>query len=197
MERFGFSAGLIAKIKVLYSDIESVLKFNGGLCAPFRVHRGVRQGCALSGMLYALSLEPLLQKIRSVRGLLFLPGFNSRFVLSAYADYVIVFIRDQQDVCVLDSVIEKFSVVSAVRVNWRKSEALAVGEWQEGLPVLPQSLIWKREGLKHLGVYLGNMKRKTLETLKRKTGKTLYKKWITNWLSGDGSTHKFILEEGS
>ena len=33
MERFGFSADLIAKIKVLYSNTESVLKFNGGLCA--------------------------------------------------------------------------------------------------------------------------------------------------------------------
>ncbi|KAJ3588088.1 hypothetical protein NHX12_011683 [Muraenolepis orangiensis] len=60
MEKFGFSAGFIAKIKVLYNNIESVLKFNGGLCAPFRVCRGVRQGCALSGMPYALSLEPLL-----------------------------------------------------------------------------------------------------------------------------------------
>ncbi len=140
MERFGFSAGLIAKIKVLYSDIESVLKFNGGLCAPFRVHRGVRQGCTLSGMLYALSLEPLLQKIRSsVQGLI-LPGFNSSVVLSAYADDVVVFIKDQQDICVLTSVIEKFSAVSAARVNWRKSEALAVGEWREGLPVLPQSM---------------------------------------------------------
>ncbi|TWW71197.1 hypothetical protein D4764_17G0006800 [Takifugu flavidus] len=37
MERFGFSAGLIAKIQVLYSNIESVLKVNGSLCAPFRV----------------------------------------------------------------------------------------------------------------------------------------------------------------
>ncbi|KAJ4921581.1 hypothetical protein JOQ06_026265 [Pogonophryne albipinna] len=36
MEKFGFSAGFIAKIKVLYNKIESVLKFNGGLCAPFR-----------------------------------------------------------------------------------------------------------------------------------------------------------------
>ena len=58
MEKFGFIAGFIAKIKVLYSEAESVLKFNGGLCAPFRVCRAVRQGCALSGMLYALSLEP-------------------------------------------------------------------------------------------------------------------------------------------
>ena len=76
-------------------------------------------------MLYALSLEPLLEKIRSSFQGLFLPGFNSR--LSAYADDVIVFIKDEQDVCVLNSVIEKFSVVSAASVNWKKSEALAVG----------------------------------------------------------------------
>ncbi|KAK0147956.1 Transposon TX1 uncharacterized protein [Merluccius polli] len=189
MERFGFSAGLIAKIKVLYSDIESVLKFNGGLCAPFRVHRGVRQGCALSGMLYALSLEPLLQKIRSsVRGLL-LPGFNSRLVLSAYADDVIVFIKDQQDVHVLNSVIEKFSVVSAARVNWRKSEALAVGEWREGLPVLPQNLIWRREGLRYLGVYLGNKdtERKNWEEIIQKVDNKLAKwRWLHPQISFRG-----------
>ena len=62
---------------MLYSEVESVLKFNGSLCAPFRVCRGVRQGCALSGMLYTLSLEPLLNKLRyNLQGLV-LPGFNS------------------------------------------------------------------------------------------------------------------------
>ena len=49
MESFGFSNGLIAKIKMLYQKIESVLNFNGGLCAPFEVQWGIRQGCALSG----------------------------------------------------------------------------------------------------------------------------------------------------
>ncbi|KAJ3584782.1 hypothetical protein NHX12_015277, partial [Muraenolepis orangiensis] len=101
MEKFGFSAGFIAKIKVLYNKIESVLKFNGGLCAPFRVCRGVRQGCALSGMLYALSLEPLLNKIRSKLQGLFLPGFNGNMVLSVYADDVVVFVRDQKDTDIL------------------------------------------------------------------------------------------------
>lgn len=52
IERFGLSAGFIA-IKVLYCEVESVLKL-----FPFRVCKGVRQGCALSGMLYKLSLEP-------------------------------------------------------------------------------------------------------------------------------------------
>ncbi|KAK9517294.1 hypothetical protein VZT92_025177 [Zoarces viviparus] len=41
MGKFGFSDGFIGKIKVLYSKVESVLKINGSLCAPFRVCRGV------------------------------------------------------------------------------------------------------------------------------------------------------------
>ncbi|KAJ4946174.1 hypothetical protein JOQ06_023844 [Pogonophryne albipinna] len=156
MEKFGFSAGFIAKIKVLYNKIESVLKFNGGLCAPFRVCRGVRQGCALSGMLYALSLEPLLNKIRSKLQGLFLPGFNGNMVLSAHADDIIVFIRDQKDTDILVNIVRDFSSASAARVNWKKSEALAVGEWNGGLPVLPQNMVWKKDGLKYLGVFLGN-----------------------------------------
>ncbi|KAJ3609222.1 hypothetical protein NHX12_023746 [Muraenolepis orangiensis] len=65
LEAFGFSPGLIAKIKALYSNIESVLKINGGLSAPFKIQRGIRQGCSLSGMLYSLAFEPLLHRLRA------------------------------------------------------------------------------------------------------------------------------------
>lgn len=64
MQRFGFSTGFIARIQVLDSNIESVPKIKGGLCVPLRVYRGVRQGFAPSGMLSALSPEPLLHKLR-------------------------------------------------------------------------------------------------------------------------------------
>lgn len=40
----------------------SMLKFNSSLCAPFKAHRG----CDLSGMLYALSLKPLLGFVQSL-----------------------------------------------------------------------------------------------------------------------------------
>ena len=39
-------------------------KVNGDLSAPFKVKRGVRQGCPMSGMLYAIAIEPLLHKLR-------------------------------------------------------------------------------------------------------------------------------------
>lgn len=90
MREFGFSAGFIAQIQVLYCGIESVLKVNGSLCAPFGVQRGVWQGCALSGMRYALSPEPLLQKIHLSLYGLFLLGFIKNVVLSAYADDTVV-----------------------------------------------------------------------------------------------------------
>jgi len=70
LKAFGFSSEFIEMIKIMYCGVESILKINGDLCTPFSVYRGVRQGCALSGMLYTLAIEPLLNKLRSdVRGL--------------------------------------------------------------------------------------------------------------------------------
>ncbi|KAL7872661.1 hypothetical protein AOLI_G00117320 [Acnodon oligacanthus] len=65
LEAFGFSPYFITMVRVSYQDVESVLKINGGLSAPFRAERGIRQGCALSGMLYSLAIEPLLNRLHS------------------------------------------------------------------------------------------------------------------------------------
>lgn len=62
LESFGFNLGLM--IKVLYSNIESVLKVNGSLCVSFGVHGGIRERCSLSGILYILAIDSLLCKIR-------------------------------------------------------------------------------------------------------------------------------------
>lgn len=191
MERFGFSAGFIARIRVLYSDIESLLKFNGSLCAPFRMHRGIRQGCALSGMLYALSLEPLLCKIRSSIDGLVLPGFKGNIVLSVYADDVIVLVKNQREVDALVFLTNLFNTLSSARVNWSKSEALAVGKWRGGLPVLPDSLMWRSDGLKYIGVFIGNeaMTRRNWEDVAEKVEGKLQKwKQLLPYMSYRGRT---------
>uniref|UniRef100_A0A3B3HMN0 Reverse transcriptase domain-containing protein n=1 Tax=Oryzias latipes TaxID=8090 RepID=A0A3B3HMN0_ORYLA len=189
MEKFGFCAGFIAKIKVFYAEAESVLKVNGGLCAPFRVGRGIRQGCALSGMLYALSLEPLLHKIRkSIEGLC-LPGFQRNIVLSAYADDVIVFVQNQADVNVLVDAIHAFSKLSSARVNWHKTAALAVGQWLDALPTLPSNVTWKKDGLKYLGVFLGGpvtVKKNWEDVVHKLEGKMNKWRWLLPQMSFRG-----------
>ncbi|KAK3508573.1 hypothetical protein QTP70_032908, partial [Hemibagrus guttatus] len=155
LEAFGFNPGFVAMIRVLYCEIESVLKVNGGLCAPFRVYRGIRQGCSLSGMLYSLAIEPLLNKLRSHLSGFNISHTNASVYLSAYTDDLVVMINTQEDVNVLTAILNDFQILSSAKVNWTKSEAILVGEWGGGQPSLPGGLAWKRGGFKYFGVYLG------------------------------------------
>ena len=110
LQRYSLSPGLIAKMKVLYEDIESVLKINGGLCKPFKAERGIRQGCSMSGMLYSLSIEPMLHNVRGFIDGLFLPDISTHFISAAYAGDIMVFIKNQEDVNKLGKIVETFGI---------------------------------------------------------------------------------------
>lgn len=75
------------------------------------------KGCSLSGMIYTLSLEPLLHKVFfAIKGLN-LPDFNTRVVFSAHADDVIVIVKCQNYITRLGG---SFGEISAVRVNCKE-----------------------------------------------------------------------------
>ena len=105
------------------------------------------------------------------------PGFNENVVLSAYADDVIVFTRNQRDVDILTSIISDFTTTS---------EALAVGEWRGGLPVLPQNLTCRRDGLKYLGVFLGKETKVQKNVTEKVEGKLKKWKWLVPQMSYRG-----------
>ena len=67
------------------------------------MRRGIRQGCPLSGQLYSLAIEPLLNLLRTrVKGVR-VPGADKAITVSAYADDVTVLIQDQEDVQALEA----------------------------------------------------------------------------------------------
>lgn len=110
---------------MIYSDVESTPnKINGGLCAPFQVLRGIRQGCSLSGMLYSLAIDPLLQQIRNNLCGLCLTNCNNNVRLSAYADDIVVIITRQSDVQILLNLFEDFRVLSSAKINCKKKVKL-------------------------------------------------------------------------
>lgn len=76
--------------------LEEILKINGGLAAPLNVQRAVRQGCSLSGMLYSLTIELLLHKLRKEPSGVCYPGLSSAVKISAYADDVMVIANEQK-----------------------------------------------------------------------------------------------------
>ena len=77
-------------VSLLYTNSFSSVLVNGFVSDPFVLQRGVHQGCPLSPLLYVLSLEPLLCKIRSVSSVhgFSLPGTSFVSKLSAYVDGV-------------------------------------------------------------------------------------------------------------
>ncbi len=190
LREFGFGPSFIKMIGVLYGNIESVLKMNGGLSAPFKITRGIRQGCALSGMLYALAIEPLLVRIRAKIDGWSIPQCDLKIKLSAYADDVIVFVNNQEEVDILGITIDDFGKLSSAKVNWTKSEAIVCGTWEgKCLPNLPAGLEWKKNGFKYLGVYLGHdsILQKNWEGVLEKTKGRLEKwKWLWSKLSFRG-----------
>ena len=95
---------------MLYKDIYSILKINGSLTRPFSVSRGIRQGCGLSGLLYAISIEPLLVMLRARLGTIAAPGIPQAptVSLTAYADDVTVILQSQEDVKLLSQVLQTY-----------------------------------------------------------------------------------------
>ncbi|XDV33218.1 hypothetical protein PO909_003724 [Leuciscus waleckii] len=188
LEAFGFSTNFIDMIKVLYEDIESILKINGGLSAPFKVGRGIRQGCSMSGMLYSIALEPMLSQIReSICGFKYDSALTVK--MSAYADDIIVLVNDQQDINRLTEIVENFGKISSSKVNWSKSSAFLMGDWKAENPILPGGMVWANRGFKYLGVFLGDettMQKNWENVLERVQGRLGRWKWLLRKMSFRG-----------
>ena len=64
LKTFGFGDDFIDWIKIMYAEVNSQLKINGEVSEKIYIKRGLRQGCPLSALLYALCSEVLHTNIR-------------------------------------------------------------------------------------------------------------------------------------
>ncbi|CAM5114430.1 unnamed protein product [Eretmochelys imbricata] len=140
----------------LYASAECLVRLNWTLTEPVSFGRGVRQGCPLSGQLYALAIEPFLCLLRRRLTGLVLWEPELRLVLSVYANDVLLVVQDPGDLARVEACQAIYSAASSTRVNWVKSSGLAVGDWQRvsSLPPVLQTIRWSTGPLLYLGVYL-------------------------------------------
>jgi len=93
---YGFSTKFTAFIKNMYDQAHSTLHINGHTTSPFPIQCGVRQGCPLSMLLFALCLTPLLRLLdRTLTGIRIARGTRTAAV--AYADDITLFVTDPND----------------------------------------------------------------------------------------------------
>jgi len=57
---YGIIENLCSRLQKIYADATSTLTLNGHKSTPIKVLSGVRQGCPLSMLMFALCMKPLL-----------------------------------------------------------------------------------------------------------------------------------------
>lgn len=65
MQRFGFGDRFINMVRANYKHPHSRVQVNGSPSLPFALSRGSGQGCSLSPLLFAISIEPLAIQFRA------------------------------------------------------------------------------------------------------------------------------------
>lgn len=122
LSKFGFGSSFISWIKILYSAPQSSVRTNNLISDYFTLHRGTRQGCPLSPLLFNLAIEPLALMLRTqlmVRGIT-RGGVTHK--VSLYADDLLLYLSEPENSipAVLD-ILGLFGRFSGYKLNLGKS----------------------------------------------------------------------------
>ena len=157
LQHYGFGLSIQKWIRTLYCDIESCIINNGWMSDCFIIERGVRQGCPLSPYLFVLSVEVLANAIRRDPSIKGISVSQNEIKLSQYADDTTLILDGSQDTLETSlDVIEKFSKISGLRLNNKKTEALWIGSKARSSELLcpEKDFKWQELKIKTLGVWL-------------------------------------------
>ena len=136
---FGFGQDFITWIKVMYSDIKSCVLNNGHTSEFFSLHRGLRQGCPLSPLLFLVCSETLAIWVRNDINIKGIHVGNTEVLISAYADDTTFFLKDQNSLFRLMSVLDYFKTITGLAINRNKSEITTLGYYKVHPPDISSS----------------------------------------------------------
>lgn len=154
LERYGFGPRFIRCVQLLYQNPTAKVVANGWPSPVFDLSRGMRQGCPLSPLLYALAAEPLAMSVLAnaeIKGLKLGPLTEK---ISIYADDTLSYLADSgPSLHNALQTIEQFGKFSGLKINWGKSQILPIEsfpptESQTNMPLQRVDII------KYLGVHI-------------------------------------------
>ena len=168
---FNFGDSIQRWISTLYINSESSIMNNGFCTNPFKLSRGVRQGCPLSPYLFILSVEILACKIRQNREIQGIQIFEKEFKISQFADDTSLLCSSCESVKNAIQVLNNFGAVSGLRLNPSKTKALWLGPWRHKVDE-PFQFYWPKEPIRALGIFIPyHQKQNEVKNFKAKVDK--------------------------
>ncbi|UYV61910.1 hypothetical protein LAZ67_1007038, partial [Cordylochernes scorpioides] len=141
LEKLGLPSTFLGWIAVLYGEADASIRVGDVYTKAFPLLNGVRQGCRLSAALFSIGVGPLLRRLERTLG-------HGNVV--AYADDIVLFIRDDAQFELVPLIFEEFRMSSGVAINFKKSCGLWCGSWKHRTDS-PLGISWTSESLTVLG----------------------------------------------
>ena len=156
LQAYGFGPSFIKWIKLLYTDISSAVIVNGHIGDSFLVCRSVRQGCAISPLLYVLSMEPFANRVRQCVNFhgLKIPGCDDEVRVTQYADDTTLICTSVQSIAICLTLCKYFGKASGAKLNLEKTCGIWLGAWRHREDK-PFGINWVKNK-KMLGVVFGH-----------------------------------------
>ena len=117
LELFIFGPQIQRWIKTFYNNCFSCVMNNGYASESFKIQRGVRQGCPLSGALFVLCAEILGNARRQDKTISGVKIFNKEFKVSQYADDTTAFVADLESAENLFKLLDAFQKCSDLEIS--------------------------------------------------------------------------------
>ena len=108
MKHCGFDNNLKKLITILYNDSESCVSNNGYLSPYFKLSLGIRQGCAISSLLFLLVVEVIATILRKSNRVSRLCVSQKQIKLCQLADDMTLFLSSIESVRTVINLFEEF-----------------------------------------------------------------------------------------
>ena len=111
----------------LYEKSYANIYFNGLKSENFQIKSGIKQGCALSMMLYVIAIEELLLRIndnKRIKGYVIKIFDLQEIKTSAYADDVVGYVRDESSIKEFFCEFDEWGKISGAQINKNKTKIM-------------------------------------------------------------------------
>lgn len=153
LEHFGFGSAFTSWIKLLYAHPTASIFTNLQKSRPFRLHRGTRQGCPLSPILFDLVIETLAIALRDNKNVSGIWRGNTEHKVSLYADDLVLFIsKPTMSLPPALSLFKQFGELSGYKLNLTKSVLFLMNQKAQSVDTSNQPFQIEKHKFTYLGV---------------------------------------------